>query len=280
MASYAESLLADGEVVLMRQRQHPLTIVFDGRAGLALWIIGIVLLFALVFFNIAGTARDLMSVGALIAIVLGLVIFAWNWWHWRTEEYLVTNRRLLKVSGIVNKESADSSLEKINDAILHQDLFARILDYGDLEIMTAAEVSVDHYHMLHHAKAFKIEMLNAKHTLEHEVAYVAMPSPPLRSGDASGGTGNAGSAAGPSAAAAPAYTAAPPPAYAAAPAPAAPAWSSTPFPAPAAEAPGTPAIDTTDEVTQTLAKLADLRDRGAITATDYDAKKAELLGRL
>jgi len=33
-------------------------------------------------------------------------------------------------------------------------------------------------------------------------------------------------------------------------------------------------------VTQTLARLADLRDRGAITVEEYEAKKAELLGRL
>ena len=33
-----------------------------------------------------------------------------------------------------------------------------------------------------------------------------------------------------------------------------------------------------DEVTRTLASLADLRDRGAITAEEYEAKKADLLG--
>ena len=35
-----------------------------------------------------------------------------------------------------------------------------------------------------------------------------------------------------------------------------------------------------DEVTRTLASLADLRDRGAITAEEYESKKADLLGRL
>jgi hypothetical protein len=34
------------------------------------------------------------------------------------------------------------------------------------------------------------------------------------------------------------------------------------------------------EVTQTLAGLADLRDRGAITPEEYEAKKADLLSRL
>jgi len=35
-----------------------------------------------------------------------------------------------------------------------------------------------------------------------------------------------------------------------------------------------------DDVTRTLASLADLRDRGAISAEEYEAKKADLLGRL
>ena len=41
-----------------------------------------------------------------------------------------------------------------------------------------------------------------------------------------------------------------------------------------------PAASDADEVTDTLSRLADLRDRGAISADDYEAKKAELLGRL
>jgi hypothetical protein len=35
-----------------------------------------------------------------------------------------------------------------------------------------------------------------------------------------------------------------------------------------------------DDVTRTLSNLADLRDRGAISAEEYEAKKADLLRRL
>ena len=255
VGTYAESLLSDGEVIVRRERQHWLSLFLDARQALALWLVGILLWVAIVVFGIKDTAGQVLGWVILVALLLGLLIFAWNFWHWRTEEYLVTNRRLLKVSGIFNKESGDSSLEKINDAILIENLLGRMLDFGDLDILTAADQAVDKYRMLNHAKAFKIEMLNAKHTLEHEVAYVAMPSPPLRA-DASP---------------APAQMAAPAPVAAAVDVPAAPA-------APAA-APANP-IDTSEEVTQALARLADLRDRGAITPAEFDAKKAELLSRL
>jgi hypothetical protein len=51
--------------------------------------------------------------------------------------------------------------------------------------------------------------------------------------------------------------------------------------APAAAPYAAPARQTNaDDVTATLAKLADLRDKGANTPADYEAKKAELLGRI
>jgi hypothetical protein len=55
------------------------------------------------------------------------------------------------------------------------------------------------------------------------------------------------------------------------PAGAPPAAASGPKTAPAADA---------DQVTRLLGQLADLRERGAITPEEYEAKKAELLGRL
>jgi hypothetical protein len=50
-----------------------------------------------------------------------------------------------------------------------------------------------------------------------------------------------------------------------------------PTPAPAAPA---AAPETADDVTRTLASLAQLRDSGAITPEEYEAKKTELLDRI
>ena len=83
------------------------------------------------------------------------------------------------MEGIINKRSGDSNLEKINDAILEENLVGRLLDYGDLEILTAAEVSVDRYRMLNHAKTFKKEMMTAKHALEDGHSYHDVASAPV-----------------------------------------------------------------------------------------------------
>ncbi|HJW21948.1 MAG TPA: PH domain-containing protein [Candidatus Limnocylindrales bacterium] len=248
MARYADQLLADGERVILRTRQHWLATIATGRTPWAILIASLLLL-ALNLSIEAGVLRTLIGYLGLGLFLLALVWLAIVYWSWYVQDYMVTSRRVLKVDGILRKRSADSSLEKINDAILEQSVLGRIFNYGDLEIMTAAETPVDHYDFLAGAQLFKRTMLDAKHALEQEV--YDFPGPPLR--------------------------AAPGPA---AQAPARAPAAATPAPGNAPAAPsGAPRL-TSDEITRALGNLADLRDRGAINPEDYEAKKQDLLGRL
>ena len=236
MPRYADRLLSDGEEVVLRTRQHWLALLLEARYPLLLFVAGLVLLF--LSQNVTGSIHDILGWVIIGAIVISLLLLVKIYMSWYSEDYLVTNRRVLKVEGIINKRSADSSLEKINDAVLEQNLLGRMLNYGDLDILTAADVAVDRYRMLNRAAEFKREMLNQKHDLEGEYNR-PLPGPPLRSASAM-----------------------PPP-----------------------QAPPPPAATarremSADEVTRTLAGLADLRDRGAISPQEYEAKKSELLGRL
>jgi hypothetical protein len=245
MARYADSLLADGEEIVVRTRQHWLAPVIDARYPWLLLLAGIVLL--VLQTNLGeGQGQDIFRWVIFALIVVSLAWLAKTYIAWWNQDYLITNRRVLKVEGIINKRSGDSSLEKINDAQLHQNLFGRMFNYGDLDILTAADTGIDHYRMLDKAPLFKREMLNQKHELEGEFNR-PMPSPPLRAASA-------------------------PP---------------QPVAAPEAAAVGAATAGTSgvrhmsaDEVTRALASLADLRDRGAISAEEYDLKKSELLNRL
>jgi hypothetical protein len=169
MASYADSMLAPGEHIILRQRQHWLAVVLDSRMGLLMWAIAVGLLVVRTALAIDGLLGDVLGWGIAISVVVGLVILGYRVLRWRTEEYLVTTRRLVNVSGVVNKRSADSSLEKINDAILEVNLLGRILGYGDLRILTAADSGIDFYRMLRDATTFKKAMLAAKHALGTDV---------------------------------------------------------------------------------------------------------------
>ena len=234
MARYADRLLSEGEDVILRTRQHWLALLIKTGYPIMLFIVALVLLL-FVSQLVTGTVHDVVGYAGFIALLISLLWLVKIYISWYSEDYLVTNRRVIKVEGIINKRSADSSLEKINDAVLEQDLLGRMLNYGDLDILTAADVAVDRYRMLNRAPEFKRQMLNQKHDLEGEFSR-PLPSPPLRSA-----------------------AAAPPPAVP--PAPARREMSS-------------------DEVTRALAGLADLRDRGAISPQEFEAKKADLLARL
>ena len=245
MPRYADRLLADGERVRLRGRQHFLATVIEGRVAWAIFIAALVLVILVTQLqpNTAPIVRNIFSWLGLGLLLVGLGWLGQIYFTWYSQDYLITNRRVMKVEGVLKKRSADSSLEKINDAVLEQSVIGRMLGYGDLDILTANEQSVDRYRMLAEAQTFKRTMLEEKHRLEQEGFQI--PAPPLR--------------------------AAPPPSpVAEAPAPAA---ATEPVPAPRREM-------STDEITSALGDLADLRERGAITPEDYEAKKRDLLARL
>ena len=244
--AYLENLLASGEQPLRREHQHWFVVVADARYAIFVWIAAalLVVLSGVVLTGEGGVATLRSIIGwMVVALVIGgLLSLGWQVLRWQNEEFVVTSRRVLQTEGVVNKRVIDSSLEKINDAILTESIFGRIFGFGDLEILTASESGISRLRMLRQADDFKRTMLEAKHELELELSGARpMPGPAIRTSAPAG--------------------------------PAQPAVT----PAPAAVA---AAAMSADDVTRTLASLADLRDRGAISPEEYEAKKADLLRRL
>jgi len=244
--AYLDNLLASGEQPIRREHQHWFVVAADARYAIFAWIAALALIvLGQSVFKGNDTIGQPIGWLAVILILGGRLYFGWQILRWQNEEFVVTSRRVLMTEGVVNKRVIDSSLEKINDAILTESIFGRVFGFGDLEILTASESGISILRMLRDADGFKRAMLDAKHELELELSGARpMPGPAIRSAPPT----QAPAAQAPAAAAAP-------------PAPAAPSMSA-------------------DEVTRTLASLADLRDRGAISAEEYEAKKADLLRRL
>jgi hypothetical protein len=263
--SYADSLLATGERVIHRERQHWLVLVWGARLPIVS-IIAALLLFVVSPHDSSGAATLL---GALAAILFlgGLAFLAWATLRYLNQEYVLTNRRVIEVAGVVNKRSTDSSLEKINDAILTQSIFGRMLGFGDLEVLTASEAGIERFRMIVNPIGFKKAMMDAKHEYEQDMSgSFRAPAPPIREVQSASPEPVVTHEDAAATDAAEAEFAAPaPPAVVAAP--------------PATE-PVPPPKSNPDEITRTLANLADLRDRGAISVDEYESKKADLLGRL
>jgi hypothetical protein len=282
--TYADSLLASGERIIRVAHQHWFVLVWRAR-----WAI-----LGLIIAALAGGFRALNADNSnglwtvlgwvvLALLVVGIASLAWGALTFRAQSFIITNRRVMHLEGVINKKTSDSSLEKINDAVLTEPIFGRIFGYGNLEVLTASESGIEKLQMLRDAKAFKKSMLEAKHELEIEISRPA--TPPMRTSESVSVP-----APSPEPGPAPAPAPAPVPAWAAA--AAAPAATAVADVQPIADVPATPAaqpltedsptarVDTGDEVANMLSRLGTLRDQGVVTPEEFEAKKAELLGRL
>jgi uncharacterized membrane protein YdbT with pleckstrin-like domain len=104
------------------------------------------------------TFRALLLVLALLpAFVLAREIA-----RWYTHQYAVTSRRVMELSGILNKRVSDSNLDKVNDVVLTQSVGGRILGYGDIQIITGSDVGVDLLRQISDPVAFKRMMMDNK----------------------------------------------------------------------------------------------------------------------
>ena len=109
------------------------------RISLVPWIAGLVLVVAgaIIAWQIAPEPWLLILAGVL-AVVLGITVL-FKLVVLRSYEHVLTNRRLIQQTGILNKRSSDAPLDKVNNVEHLQTLWGRILGYGDVEIDTASE---------------------------------------------------------------------------------------------------------------------------------------------
>jgi Bacterial PH domain/Short C-terminal domain len=252
MANFTASLMSSGETIVIERRQHWLVLVDHAKLA----ILGLVAALLIFIFRgnlgtdgIGGGLNFVLGWVVLALVVYAVVVFVYQYLRWINDAFIVTNRRVIQINGILNKKALDSSLEKINDAVLTQNVFGRVFGFGDLEILTASESGIERMHMLFDAAGFKRAISDSKHELELEVSSGRIPSPPLRAAPGPGGDPSASQ-----------------------PAVAAPVTAPTQASAPAAPSP--------DDVATAIDRLKGLLDSGAITQAEFDAKKAELLARL
>jgi uncharacterized membrane protein YdbT with pleckstrin-like domain len=228
--AYIDELLGSGEQILYVARQHIFVLISHIITELVLIAI---LVAAGVASNMAFQGRNEplffgMSANALIlliCVVISLFVLLssfFDYLRWSTEEYYVTDRRLLQIQGLLNKTVTDSSLEKINDVQLRQSVFGRMFDFGTIEVLTAAgEEGMNVIDRISAPLEFKKAMLEAKHNYERGYGYL------------------------------------------------------DPSSAPAARPVSSPG-----DIQRTIEELASLRDRGILSADEFEAKKRELLSRI
>jgi uncharacterized membrane protein YdbT with pleckstrin-like domain len=167
--------MGDNEKMLLVTRQHWFVLFRTFVAEI---------LIILIFVAIAIAVAVAYPPAALLAPIIGLLLalipligMVRDILIWYNRQYIVTNRRVIQISGVINKNVVDSSLEKVNDVKMSQSFFGRIFDYGNVEILTASELGVNQFQRIGDPVHFKTAMLNAKEKLGFEEnARIAKPA--------------------------------------------------------------------------------------------------------
>ncbi len=159
--NYIDHLMSHNEKTVVVTHQHWMVLISSVLVNLALSA-----LIAAVAYIV--TTVLLYPFGYLTAllILVPLARLVHEYLKWSNQEYIITNRRVIQVEGIVNKNVTDSSLEKVNDVKMSQSFLGRLLDYGDVEILTASELGANLFKRIMSPVKFKTAMLDEKAALE------------------------------------------------------------------------------------------------------------------
>jgi uncharacterized membrane protein len=247
--AYVDGLLVKDEKVLRREEQHWILPFYIAGKWVALAFVVFIVSFLLnwwlipsggggFFGTIAGFISNVFTLITVVALLIAVVGFVWSALRWRSQEYVLTDQRVIHVRGVITKQSSDSVLESLSDAKIQIPFLGRMMGWGNMILMTANESGNERMLALRDPIGFKKAVLEAKTARTMRMTTAAYSASNV--------------AAGVTAAAA---------------APIAPTVA--PSAAPSGE-----------DVTKTLTALAGLRDSGAITPEEYEAKKKELLDRI
>ena len=197
--SYADGLLSTGERITYRNKQHPFVFIWGARYTiLALIIARRACSWSAANFGTDGAGGTLRTILGWVTAILffgGIAVAIWTALRYINQEYVLTNRRVIQVEGVLNRNATDSSLEKINDAVLSQSVFGRMFDFGDLTVLTASESGIDKMQMLRKPIVFKKAMLDAKHEFEVDMERAGLGSRAHRSATAPAAPAGAAAAA-------------------------------------------------------------------------------------
>jgi uncharacterized membrane protein YdbT with pleckstrin-like domain len=162
---YLRKVLGQEEQVLFIVRQH--TVFLFGR--MFWWLLlGLVILGSVTFVQFSELGHEHPRLLTLYALLLvPLVPIWWLYLVWDNHKCVVTNRRVLQMSGVLGKEVVDAMLDQVNDVKTEQSLFGRMFNYGDVEVVTASEILSDNMKRIARPLEFKRALVDAKEALMH-----------------------------------------------------------------------------------------------------------------
>ncbi len=140
LAMLPTQLLHDGEVIILLLKPSPWFIVLDVLPWLG--CLGLVLTGGLVL-----TAQGLWSLGrtdlVLAALTLAGLRLFWQFLEWLSRVYVLTDRRILRVRGVVRVQVFECALSRIQHTQADFSLRERLFGLGTISFATAGTAVVE-----------------------------------------------------------------------------------------------------------------------------------------
>lgn len=131
MGKYVDSNLVNGEVVVYEAKYH--------------WIyLGINVVIAVLF----------------CWLILPLFSLAWMYLRIKTDEFVITNKRLIIKTGIISRQTMELQLSKVETVNIKQGIFGRMIGYGTI-IASGTGGSYRAISMISEPNEFRKAFLNA-----------------------------------------------------------------------------------------------------------------------
>ena len=166
---YIDRLLGEREKILLTARQHWFMLARNILAEIVVIFLIFIGTIAAAFNPFSLPTKNYIGLIVIIGffvILLPIISMIRDFLLWTNRQYIVTNRRVMQISGVINKSVTDSSLEKVNDLIMKQSVLGRMFNYGDIEILTASEMGANLFRRIEGPIKFKSALINAKEALD------------------------------------------------------------------------------------------------------------------
>jgi hypothetical protein len=173
---YLQSLLGEREKIILVTRHH----WFVLARSIILEVFLILVIFALTIIGTISLQPNppfgyIIPLIGFIILLIPIATGTRDFLIWTHHLYIITNLRVMQISGIFNKSVIDSSLDKVNDIKMDQSALGRMFGYGDIEILTASELGVNLFKRIDNPVKFKGALINAKAYLEHAGEMAPIP---------------------------------------------------------------------------------------------------------
>ena len=109
------------------------------------WIVywpGVAVAFlAVVAYWISDTRRlpGFWQYTAYALAVVAAVLLIQQWFQWWVTEIAATNRRVIYKKGLIQRETNEMNMDKVESVQINQSIFGRMLDYGNVTILGTGE---------------------------------------------------------------------------------------------------------------------------------------------